>query len=84
MVDEPKKIPKRYKGKNIDLMHVHLGGTTIPSSEKLLLTVTIDNKQGIDPIRMIQPDITIPFHYDAYDALLFPLSGLKGLSRTLV
>lgn len=31
MADELKEIPERYKGQDIDLMLIHLGGTTIPS-----------------------------------------------------
>ena len=62
MVDELKEIPERYKGQNIDLMLVHLGGTTIPSPKLPLLMVTMDAKQGIELIRLIQPEVTIPIH----------------------
>lgn len=64
MVDELKEIPERYKGQNIDLMLVHLGGTTIPSPAVPLLMVTMDAKQGIELIRLINPDVTIPIHYE--------------------
>lgn len=77
MVNELKQIPERYKGKNIDLMLVHLGGTTIPSPENPLLMVTMDGKQGVDLIHLIQPDITIPIHYDDYDLFLSPLGDFK-------
>ena len=39
MIDELKSIPERYAGQNIDLMLVHLGGTTIPSPNVPLLMV---------------------------------------------
>ena len=64
MVDELKEMPERYKGKNIDLMLAHLGGTTIPSPSLPLLMVTMDAKQGLDLVRLINPDLTIPIHYE--------------------
>ena len=64
MVDELKQIPERYKGQNIDLMLAHLGGTTIPSPSLPLLMVTMDAKQGLQLVRLINPDVTIPIHYE--------------------
>lgn len=51
-------------------MLVHLGGTTIPSPSVPLLMVTMDADQGIQLIRLIEPDITVPIHYE-----YVPLSG---------
>lgn len=90
LVDELKEIPERYKGQNIDLMLIHLGGTTIPSPKIPLLMVTMDAKQGIELVRLINPDLTIPIHYDDYDVFLSPLSDFKkvmeeaGLSQKVV
>ncbi|KAK4970503.1 hypothetical protein LTR66_011556 [Elasticomyces elasticus] len=90
MVDELKEIPERYKGQNIDLMLIHLGGTTIPSPKIPLLMVTMDAKQGIELVRLINPDMTIPIHYDDYDVFLSPLDDFKkvmeeaGLSQKVV
>lgn len=64
MVDELKEIPERYKGQNIDLMLIHLGGTTIPSPSVPLLMVTMDAKQGLELVRLINPDLTIPIHFE--------------------
>lgn len=64
MVDELKEIPERYRGQNIDLMLIHLGGTTIPSPSVPLLMVTMDAKQGLELVRLINPDLTIPIHYE--------------------
>ena len=64
MVDDLKQIPEMYKGQNIDLMLVHLGGTTIPSPSMPLLMVTMDAKQGLELVRLINPDLTIPIHYE--------------------
>ncbi|KAE9367284.1 Metallo-hydrolase/oxidoreductase [Stipitochalara longipes BDJ] len=90
MVDELKKIPEVYKDQQIDLMLIHLGGTTIPSPHLPLLMVTMDAKQGLQLLRLIQPDVTIPIHYDDYDVFLSPLSDFKreveeaGLSDKVV
>lgn len=77
MVDELKEIPKRYAGQNIDLMLVHLGGTSIPSAKLPLLMVTMDAAQGIQLMSLINPEVTIPIHYDDYDVFLSPLEGFK-------
>ncbi|EIN07994.1 Metallo-hydrolase/oxidoreductase [Punctularia strigosozonata HHB-11173 SS5] len=77
MVDELREIPTRYAGQNIDLMLVHLGGTTIPSPSMPLLMVTMDAKQGLELVRLVNPDLTIPIHYDDYDAFLSPLDDFK-------
>jgi len=77
LIDELKEIPKRYEGQNIDLMLIHLGGTTIPSPSVPLLMVTMDAQQGVKLIQLIQPDITIPIHYDDYEAFLSPLSDFE-------
>ncbi|PVH95345.1 Metallo-hydrolase/oxidoreductase [Periconia macrospinosa] len=77
MVDELKEIPERYKGKGIDLMLVHLGGTTIPGPSMPLLMVTMDAEQGVELMRLIDPELTIPIHYDDYDVFLSPLRDFK-------
>lgn len=83
MVDELKEIPKRYAGQKIDLMLAHLGGTTIPSPlvgkliKPLALMVTMDAEQGLQLIQLIQPDITIPIHYDDYDVFASPLDDFR-------
>ncbi|OAG00412.1 Metallo-hydrolase/oxidoreductase [Paraphaeosphaeria sporulosa] len=77
MIDELKEIPERYRGKNIDLMLIHMGGTTIPGPSMPLLMVTMDAKQGVQLMQLINPDLTIPIHYDDYDVFLSPLSDFK-------
>ncbi|KAH7310066.1 beta-lactamase superfamily domain-containing protein [Rhexocercosporidium sp. MPI-PUGE-AT-0058] len=77
MVDELKEIPQRYAGQNIDLMLVHLGGTTIPSPHTPILMVTMDASQGLELVRLIKPDVTIPIHFDDYDVMLSPLEDFK-------
>jgi L-ascorbate metabolism protein UlaG (beta-lactamase superfamily) len=77
MVDDLRAIPERYAGQNIDLMLVHLGGTTIPSPSMPLLMVTMDAKQGLELVQLVNPDLTIPIHYDDYDVFLSPLEDFK-------
>ena len=77
MVDDLKEIPKRYAGEKVDLMLVHLGGTTIPSPKVPLLMVTMDGAQGVQLMRLIGPEVTIPIHYDDYDVFLSPLEDFK-------
>lgn len=77
MVDELKEIPKRYKDQQIDLMLIHLGGTTIPSPKLPLLMVTMDAKQGVQLMQLIKPEVTIPIHYDDYDVFLSPLEDFR-------
>ena len=76
-MDELKEIPQRYKDLNIDLMLIHLGGTTIPGPSMPLLMVTMDAKQGVELMHLIDPDVTIPIHYDDYDVFLSPLEDFK-------
>jgi L-ascorbate metabolism protein UlaG (beta-lactamase superfamily) len=76
-VDELKEIPARLQNDQIDLMLVHLGGTTIPGPELPLLMVTMDAKQGLQLLRLVNPDVTIPIHYDDYNVFLSPLEDFK-------
>lgn len=65
------RIPEMYSshtGKPIDLMLIHLGGTSIPSAKVPLLMVTMDAKMGIEFLRVIRAGneemITVPIHYE--------------------
>jgi L-ascorbate metabolism protein UlaG (beta-lactamase superfamily) len=61
-----KEIPRTYP--NIDLMLLHLGGTRIGG-----VLVTMNAEQGIEAMRIIRPDLTIPIHYNDYDVFREPL-----------
>ncbi|KAK4496029.1 hypothetical protein PRZ48_013298 [Zasmidium cellare] len=76
-VDDLKAIPQRYAGQNIDLMLIHLGGTTIPGPKMPLLMVTMDAEQGVKLMQLVRPDVTIPIHFDDYDVFLSPLEDFK-------
>jgi L-ascorbate metabolism protein UlaG (beta-lactamase superfamily) len=64
MVDDLKAIPEHYKGQNIDLTLIHLGGTVLLSPSLPLIVVTMDAKQGLELVKLIGPDLTIPIHYE--------------------
>ncbi|KAL2188063.1 hypothetical protein L209DRAFT_762869 [Thermothelomyces heterothallicus CBS 203.75] len=77
MVDERKEIPKRLQGDRIDLMLDHLGGTTIPGPEMPLIRVTTDGKHRVQLMRLVDPYVTIPVHFDDYDVFCSPLDDVK-------
>ncbi|KAJ5503846.1 hypothetical protein N7463_006720 [Penicillium fimorum] len=85
LVDELHEIPTRHTGQRIDLMLAHLGGTAIPSPlvgrlmEPLAQMVTMDAEQGLQLIQLIQPDVTIPIHYDDYKAFASPLEDFRRI-----
>ncbi|KAH8904119.1 Metallo-hydrolase/oxidoreductase [Coniochaeta sp. PMI_546] len=78
MVNELKEIPKRLKDERIDLMLVHLGGTTIPGPSLPMLMVTMDARQGLQLMQLMNPDVTIPIHFDDYDVMLSSLDDFKA------
>ncbi|KAK5043543.1 hypothetical protein LTR84_011445 [Exophiala bonariae] len=65
-VNELARISELYThaGKPIDLMLIHLGGTTLPGPQMPLLMVTMDAQQGLALVKLIQPDLTVPIHYE--------------------
>lgn len=79
--DELREIPKRLGGKTVDLMLIHLGGTTIPGPSAPLVMVTMDAKQGVQLMRLVRPDMTIPIHFDDYDMFMSPLADFKNLVK---
>ncbi|KAK3338904.1 beta-lactamase-like protein [Neurospora tetraspora] len=89
-VDELKEIPQRLKDEKIDLMLVHLGGTTIPGPKLPLFMVTMDAEQGVKLMQLMDPDVTIPVHFDDYSVFLSGLDDFKeavkgaGLSDKVV
>jgi L-ascorbate metabolism protein UlaG (beta-lactamase superfamily) len=55
-----KEIPRRYP--DIDLAILHLGGTKFYG-----LMLTMDAKQGVGAVKLINPHEAIPVHYDDYN-----------------
>jgi L-ascorbate metabolism protein UlaG (beta-lactamase superfamily) len=70
VIDELKEIPRRYP--HIDVALLHLGGTRV-----LGLLVTMDGKQGVEALRIVNPDRAIPIHYNDYDRFKSPLSEFQ-------
>lgn len=64
------KIPPRYP--DIDLGLFHLGGTRIVG-----LMVTMDAKQGLKAVKLINPESAIPIHYNDYTAFKSPLTDFQ-------
>ena len=64
------EIPKRHP--NIDLALLHLGGTTVMG-----LVVTMDSKEGLKMLKIIDPKKAIPIHYNDYDVFKSPLSDFQ-------
>ncbi|GCE13554.1 MBL fold metallo-hydrolase [Tengunoibacter tsumagoiensis] len=78
-----KEIPKRYP--EIDLGLFHLGGTKIFG-----LLVTMDAKQGVEALKLINPRLALPIHYNDYTAFTSSLEDFKreviaaGLERQVL
>jgi L-ascorbate metabolism protein UlaG (beta-lactamase superfamily) len=69
--DRLEEIPSRFPG--VDLGLFHLGGTRI-----LGLMLTMDARQGVQVMRLIDPDIAVPIHYDDYTVFTSGLDDLRA------
>jgi len=82
--EDLKNIPQRFPG--IDLALLHLGGTRILG----LFKVTMDGKDGVQLMQIVQPRKAIPIHYDDYDVFKSPLADFAqevkaaGLERQVI
>ncbi|KAH8175209.1 beta-lactamase superfamily protein [Sarocladium implicatum] len=79
-VDELNQIPGKID-RQIDLMLVHLGGTTVPSPALPVAMVTMDGKQGVQLMELVKPRVTVPIHYDDYSVFASPLEDFKKAVR---
>ncbi|BDG01804.1 MBL fold metallo-hydrolase [Anaeromyxobacter oryzae] len=64
--DDLRRIPERYP--HVDLALLHLGGARV-----LGVLVTMDAAQGVEAIRIVRPDLSIPVHFDDYPVFRSPL-----------
>ena len=71
LYDELGAIPDRYP--HIDLALLHLGGTKI-----LGVLLTIDAEQGVEAVKLIDADTSIPIQYNDYEVFQSPLSDFKA------
>jgi L-ascorbate metabolism protein UlaG (beta-lactamase superfamily) len=72
--DQIKEIPKRYP--EVDVAFFHLGGTTV-----LGIVVTMDAKEGIEMVRIINARTVIPIHYNDYDVFKSTLEEFQAEVR---
>lgn len=70
LINELEEIPKRFP--EIDIGLFHLGGTRI-----LGILVTMDDEQGVKAVKLINPKVAIPIHYNDYDVFKSPLEDFK-------
>jgi L-ascorbate metabolism protein UlaG (beta-lactamase superfamily) len=68
--DDIREIPKRFP--DVDLALLHLGGAHV-----LGIMVTMDGKQGVEMMRIMEPEMTIPIHYNDYDVFKSPLADFQ-------
>ncbi len=71
--EDLQEIPRRYP--EIDFGLFHLGGTRIFG-----VLLTMDAKQGVEAIRLINPREAIPVHYNDYTVMKSPLEDFKQLA----
>jgi L-ascorbate metabolism protein UlaG (beta-lactamase superfamily) len=69
--DRLAEIPARFP--DIDLCLIHLGGTRIAG-----ILLTMDAQQGVEALRIVDPDEAIPIHYDDYTVFKSPLADFKA------
>jgi L-ascorbate metabolism protein UlaG (beta-lactamase superfamily) len=70
LIDDLKEIPQRYPHINLGLLH--LGGTRV-----LGIMVTMDGKQGVEAMQIVNPELAIPIHYNDYDVFKSPLADFQ-------
>jgi len=74
--DDLKAIPQRFPGVGLALLH--LGGTRILGVFK----VTMDGKDGVTLMQIVQPKKAFPIHYDDYNVFKSPLSDFAQEVKT--
>lgn len=45
------------------------------------MLVTMDARQGVDAVKLLDPQITIPVHYNDYTVFKSPLADFQRLAR---
>jgi L-ascorbate metabolism protein UlaG (beta-lactamase superfamily) len=70
VIDELKEIRKRYA--YLDQAILHLGGT-----RALGILVTMDGEQGVELVKLLEPKVAIPIHYNDYTVFKSPLSDFQ-------
>jgi L-ascorbate metabolism protein UlaG (beta-lactamase superfamily) len=73
--DGLRDIRRRYG--YLDQAILHLGGT-----RALGVLVTMDGKEGVELLKLLQPKIAIPIHYNDYTVFKSPLSDFQNRVRS--
>jgi L-ascorbate metabolism protein UlaG (beta-lactamase superfamily) len=68
--DDVKEIPRHFP--DVDLALMHLGGTMIMG-----VLLTMNAEQGIEMMRIVEPRVAIPIHYDDYDVFKEPRAAFE-------
>ncbi|MGE3815010.1 MAG: MBL fold metallo-hydrolase [Nitrospiraceae bacterium] len=71
VIDELKDIRKRYA--YLDQAILHLGGTRV-----LGILVTMDGEQGVELLKLLEPKVAVPIHYNDYTVFKSPLSDFQN------
>jgi L-ascorbate metabolism protein UlaG (beta-lactamase superfamily) len=71
LVDE-RMAQIRARCPDIDVALLHLGGARL-----LGVGLTMDGRQGVELIRLVDPRLAIPIHYDDYPAFISPLTDFQ-------
>ena len=71
IIDELREIRERYPA--IDIGLLHLGGTRV-----LGILVSMDAAQGVEAMRIIEQELTIPIHYNDYDVFTSSLEDFQA------
>ena len=74
MHEDLKEIPQRYP--NIDLAILHLGGTKVMG-----ILLTMDDKQGVEALKLVRPRVALPVHYNDYTVFKSPLRDFARAVR---
>mgnify|MGYP002780971425 CR=1 FL=1 len=74
VIDDLQEIPRRFPG--IDIGLFHLGGTRV-----LGILVTMDDEQGVEAVKIIDPETAIPIHYNDYDVFKSPLEDFQKAAK---
>jgi L-ascorbate metabolism protein UlaG (beta-lactamase superfamily) len=64
------EIARRHP--DIDLCILHLGGTRIAG-----ILLTMDDRQGVEALRIVQPRQAVPVHFDDYTVFKSPLDAFR-------
>jgi L-ascorbate metabolism protein UlaG (beta-lactamase superfamily) len=68
MHDDLARIRDRFPA--LDLAVIHLGGTRV-----LGVLLSMDHRQGVDLIELLEPSVAVPVHYDDYGLFTSPVSN---------